>query len=32
MLLVFCGQKELALIPFTLRLIQCMETNVLRDH
>jgi len=31
LLFVFCGQKELALMPFALRSIQCMETSVIRD-
>jgi len=31
-LLVFCGQKELMQIRFTLQFIQCMATSVLRSQ
>ena len=32
LLFVFCGQKDLMQMRFTLRCVQCMATSVLRDQ
>ena len=32
LLFVFCGQKDVMLMRFTLRCVQCMATSVLRDQ
>jgi len=32
LLFIFCGQKEFAQMPFTLRYVQYMVTSVLQDQ